>query len=178
RAFGGLTLGRGGGPGRAQPIELRQDGGGLAFVAPAEIGVVRIRNVSGAVLELELAQCRQRRALLLGELLAAVDGERKKGSPAGVGAKQGPEREGQGGHADHYRGDHDAGHEPRSTSRRMRSLIAGSTATGSATPRGRRVQRRTRMATTANPAMTKTSGRSQTRRLNPRRGGDRRIHSP
>jgi hypothetical protein len=63
---------------RAQPVQLGQDGGGLAFVAPAEIGVIGVRDVAGAVLELELAQRRQRRALLLGELLAAIDRQRQE----------------------------------------------------------------------------------------------------
>src|SRR5438445_13265352 len=67
--------------GRTETVELREDRGRLALVASAELGEVGVRDVSGRVLELELANGAEGDALVLVELLPAVERERKKRSP-------------------------------------------------------------------------------------------------
>jgi hypothetical protein len=84
---------------RAQPVEFREDGGRLALVPSAELGEVGVRHVSGRVLELELADSAEGDAFVLGELLAAVDGQGEERSPALVSTEQRPEHEDEGRHA-------------------------------------------------------------------------------
>src|SRR5207245_11540348 len=166
------------GRGGSESVEGAQGVGGLRLVARAQAGVVGVRDVAGGVLEVQLAQRAQGRALGLGELFALVgrQGQQRRGLVALT--QEGPEREGGGLDGQHEREDDGAHLRSVSSSRRMRSLIAASTGGGGALPRRRRVHRRSSSATTVNPTAIAASGNPQTSRLNPVRRGARRIHSP
>jgi hypothetical protein len=111
----------------SQPIELGDGGGGLGLVASAKVGIVDVADVAGSVLELELPQRAQRRALVLGETLASVGRQREQRGPRAAATSEWPQRERHGGHADRQRGHRDADrrrHGSCSSSRRIRSRIA------------------------------------------------------
>src|ERR687891_419142 len=74
-AAGGRQRGRRRG---TQPVQLGQDVRGLRLVAGAQIGVVGVGDVAGSVLELELPQRTQGCPLVLGQLLARIDGQRQE----------------------------------------------------------------------------------------------------
>ena len=130
------------------------------------------------VLEAELAERPERGTLALLELAAPIGREPQERLRPAARADEGPQHEREGRDAEDQGRDEDPRHRSASVSRRIRSRIAGST--GSAVPddAGARAHRRTSTLTIARPTATATSGAAQTRRLNPLRRGERRIHSP
>src|SRR5947207_3251054 len=162
----------------AQPVERREDGGGLVLVAGAELGVVVVPDVTRLVLEAELAERPERRSLPLLQLAASIRRTFEQCLRPAPRADEWPQRKGEGREAEDQGRDEDPRHGSASVSRRMRSRIAGSTLLIVAVGPGRRVHRETRTPTIAKPTATAASGAAQTRMLNPLRRGARRIHSP
>ena len=132
------------------------------------------------MIEFQFSQGPVNSALLLRQLCLAVVG--MSGAPGRDAAalEDGPENEGQGRQGQH--GDRDdlrRAHDSRSAiSRRMRSRVSGSTGVIGAALAARRLQRRIRRMSATSPTKIPANGAVQTRRLNPRGRGERRIYSP
>src|SRR2546427_748103 len=112
------------------------------------------------------------------ELAAPIGREPQERLRPAARTDEGPEHERKSRDAEDQGRDEDPRHRSASVSRRIRSRIAGSRDGTVPSDAGRRVHRRTSTATIARPTATAASGANHTRRLNPRRRGERRIHSP